>query len=223
MRTVAYRLRFPVVQTAVIEMYNPSTDVAITLFGMLHQADAGYFRRMEDKVNALTDGGTTVLQEAFTVDTASVNPDILARWNDILSQPELQNGYGGQIYHFSPRNTEPCDLPLSGDTRQTRKILRMLMESTQDAEKPQTQARKLLNALILEWLSPAMEFFLSTYHFLVRDRNNHVLSVVDARQAEKPQDMGIVFGAAHMNGFVRGLRRRGYKTRNIEWLTAHTI
>jgi len=223
MRAAAYRLQFPVVQTAIIEMYNPWSRSTITLFGLLHQADADYFRQMEAQVNRLTGRGITVLQENFTVDQSSFSEEVLKQWYEVLAMPELQNGQSGQMHHFLPANTEPCDLALSGDTRKTRKVMQVILDAANDTEHKKTRARKVFDALVLQWLAGPMEFLSVTYRFLIGDRNRYVLGVVAERQAAKPQDMGIVFGAAHINGIMRGLRRMGYQQRQIRWLTAHTL
>ena len=223
MRAVAIRLKFPRVQTAVIEMKHSTTGHTATLVAMCHQSTQEYFALMRAEVELLLERGTTVFSEAAQIDKDGICTESADAMRKAMNKDTFDNGLTSQDREFQLSGLVDCDAPFEGSERTLAEVSRVMNSMAKHAGVPHGRADEVFTVLVQCWVAPLLNRLTPVGRAIVGNRDKHVVRTVQKSFAEQPKDFGIVYGAMHMNGIMRGLKRMGYRRVGIRWVTAFEI
>lgn len=233
-------LQFPV-----IEYLHPESQRRVALIGVMHFADADYYRRIGQLITSLPDRhilfeGVGRITEEETVAFSDAERTIATRFERVFAfVDDLKNLLGltaqrdGLAYKPSWFNT---DMPLCSIVKKLAhdesKFLSHLdrVEELRKEDKDGTALRNTMNWIlgmmptvsflsgIVRWFSKDMR---NTMHLILEERNE--IAVKAILEHAKTHDVAAIWGAQHLIGMEKLLKHAGYCEDERLWLTAYHV
>lgn len=220
------------------------TGATVTCFGMLHVAQESFFAEVLERVGRLHAGGAHVLVEGITSPASDAEGATTAelRWGVGVVKRRLEAMWReGELLGLAAQRDElpvqagwrVCDVTVLEAVKVygAEALRRQHREAQQESVVLRGFDPALTRAVLIQSLAMAVAaagdgtirdaVLPEREGVLARIREGRVLSALDEQLAVQPDaHVVIVWGAAHLSGFDRGLRERGFTLKDEQHLPA---
>jgi hypothetical protein len=234
-------------QTAIIELRNRASGHRVTLIAVIHVASRDYYEGIQSLIDAHESAGGAVLYEGLgslsEAEIAALPPRERAVYRTLAPLHELYGAFArsldlvfqGDAIRYDRLRWVNADIPLRELLHRWAESGAPLLPLGEAGANGFTMSKgrlsRGLSALTL-LQTPLMLTLLNRLHgripmlgrlreLLLSDRNRAALDALES--AAPGRDALVLYGAAHIDGLVDGLERRGYVAEDPRWLTAFTV
>ena len=198
-------------KTRIIELFNSRTRKTITLFGVNHIGSYDYYVNIKKWIEIIEKrDNSIILYEGVGSDESSDNESesITKLYNLVVKKCNISNQSDAIPSKSNWINTDLPYYLIKDNMRNEIDNIKHAVELLQDEEKTK-HFRKIFLAMIKFRLMPEHNNF-----SMLELRNNHLV-LETIKYAQKFDNIGIIYGDAHLDGCVKQFKQLGYELVDI--------